>query len=236
MNNNKQNYNNKTMRKHLFLVVLGALLVGMSSCKDNNEPETSSDMVDLGLSVKWASKNVGATCGNTAWSWHGSYFAWGETETKSKYDWTTYKWGTPVSWTKYGKYIDRKTLLEAADDAATAKLGGKWRMPTKTELDELRNNCTWTWVTNYQGINDLNGYVVTGKKSGYTDKSIFLPAAGLYSESTLYNVGTNGYYWTSTLYSEEEEKAYDLDFDSKAKYTIPYYDRSLGQTIRAVCQ
>ena len=75
-------------------------------------------------------------------------------------------------------YSDAKRTLDLADDAVSANLGGSWRMPTVDEYLELRNtsNCDWTWNENYQG-SGVSGYVVTSKKEGYTDQSIFLPAA-----------------------------------------------------------
>jgi hypothetical protein len=131
------------------------------------------EYVDLGLSVKWATCNVGATKPEE----YGDYFAWGETTPKDAYDWSTYKWcnGGPSTQTKYctnSSYgtVDNKTTLDLSDDAACANWGGSWRMPTRAEQDELRNNCTWTWTTQ----NGVNGYKVTGTNGN----SIFLPAAG----------------------------------------------------------
>ena len=106
------------------------------------------DWVDLGLpsGLKWAVCNVGADSPEG----YGFYFAWGETETKSRYSWNTYKWcnGSYYTQTKYctnSSYgtVDNKTTLDLSDDAARANWGGSWRMPTKAEQDELRNNCTW---------------------------------------------------------------------------------------------
>lgn len=177
-------------------------------------PQTGNhEFVDLGLSVKWATCNVGATKPEE----YGDYFAWGETQPKSIYNWSTYKYcnGSSTSLTKYctdSSYgtVDNKTILEAADDAARANWGGSWRMPTKAEQDELRNNCTWTWTTQ----NGVNGYKVTSKKSGYTNKSIFLPAAGCRRGSSLYDAGSYGYYWSSSLYTDGPISAYYLGFNS----------------------
>ena len=138
------------------------------------------EMIDLGLSVKWAKANIGATCGDTAESWYGGYYAWGETETKSDYSWGTYKHanGTYSSSNKkvFTKYIpigkpeywngegdpDNKTILDAVDDIATLEFGSNYRMPTKEEIKELIALPN-QWVTDYNGISGLNGRVFTGK-------------------------------------------------------------------------
>lgn len=164
--------------------------------------ENGHEYVDLGLSVKWATCNVGASSPED----YGDYFAWGETEPKEVYDWSTYKWcnGSSSSLTKYcisSSYgtVDNKTTLELSDDAAAVNWGGNWRMPTDSELTELRENCTWTW-TNQNGV---YGYKVTSEKSGYTNKSIFLPAAG-YREGSSFIIdgssnGEHGHYWSSSV-------------------------------------
>ena len=192
-------------------------------------PTTDSRAVDLGLSVKWASCNVGAT---QPWE-YGGYYAWGETEEKSDYSLSTYKYcnGTSTSMTKYctNSYygtVDNKTTLEPTDDVATVKWGGAWRMPTKAEKDELRNNCTWTWTT----LNGVNGYRVTGPNGN----SIFLPAAGYRYGTLVLNQGSLGYYWSSLLWSSYSDSAYCLGFN------ISYYDwgssgRYFGRTVRPVC-
>ena len=164
-----------------------------------NIPQTGNhEYVDLGLSVKWATCNVGATKPEE----YGDYFAWGETQPKSNYDWSTYKYcnGSYKTLTKYNNSssygtVDNKTTLDLSDDAARANWGGSWRMPTRAEQDELRNNCTWTWTTQ----NGVNGYKVTSKSNG---NSIFLPAAGYRDDSSLNNAGSTGYYWSSSLYTD----------------------------------
>ena len=164
--------------------------------------------VDLGLSVKWAPCNVGATSPEE----YGDYYAWGETESKTTYDWNTYKWAT-ATWTYNGrigyyywdletltKYntdsdygtVDNKTVLDPEDDAARANWGGAWRMPTDAECTELLENCTWTWTDDYNGTG-VKGRIVTSKING---NSIFLPATS-YSES-----GYCGFYWSSSLRSD----------------------------------
>ena len=184
--------------------------------------------VDLGLSVKWATYNVGATYPEE----YGSYFAWGEVEPKNVYSWSTYKWckGSYDTQTKYcnkSMYgtTDDKTVLEASDDAATANWGGSWRMPTDAELTELHTECTWTWTTK----NGVNGYRVTSNKEGYTDRSIFLPAAGYRYNSDLYKAGSL-YYWSSSLHTDNPSYAwYSGDVSGNV------YTRNYGLSLRPVC-
>ena len=151
--------------------------------------------VDLGLSVKWAPFNIGASKPEEL----GDFFAWGETSPKDIYSWETYKWcnGSEVALTKYNSElsfgsVDNRTMLSLSDDAARANWGGKWRMPTRDEYQELEEECTWTWTV--QG--GMKGYLVTSKING---NSIFLPAGGAYSNSINNSAGIQGYYWSSSL-------------------------------------
>ena len=168
-----------------------------------NTPTVTPEYVDLGLpsGVKWATFNVGATKPEE----YGDYFAWGETEPKELYDESTYS--------------------EKEEDAATANWGSEWRMPTQAEQDELRTECSWTWMTK----NDVNGYKVVGPNGN----SIFLPAAGYCSGSSLYNVGHKGFYWASSLYTGNTSYAYYLSFtyNDVSRYSN---DRWYGQSIRPV--
>ena len=200
----------------------------------NPNPNTGNhEYVDLGLSVKWATCNVGATKPEE----FGDYFAWGETEPKSTYNWSTYKYcnGSSSSLTKYCTdrffgTVDNKTQLELSDDAARANWGGSWRMPTDAELTELREQCTWTCTTQ----NGVYGYKVTSKKSGYTNKSIFLPAAGGRKGSSLSTAGSWGYYWSSSLNTNDQNYACMLDFYSSGVYTT-HSTRYFGHSVRPVC-
>ena len=201
---------------------------------DPNPNTGNHEYVDLGLSVKWATCNVGANKPEE----YGDYFAWGETEPKDYYDWSTYKWcnGSDNTQTKYctDSYygtVDNKTQLELSDDAARANWGGSWRMPTTEEQQELINNCTWTWTTQ----NGVNGYKVTSKKNG---NSIFLPAAGCRNGSSLDNAGSYGLYglyWSSSLDTGDPVDAYELYFDS-VYMRWNYNNRHCGQSVRPVCQ
>ena len=238
--------------KKLFMAVIALMMTISASaqfyiyCSDGNvikvdsismvapvEKPNSHDWVDLGLpsGLKWATCNVGANAPEE----YGDYFAWGEVEPKTTYDWSTYKWcnGSYDTQTKYctDSYygtVDNKTQLELSDDAARANWGGSWRMPTTEEQQELINNCTWTWTTQ----NGVNGYKVTSKKNG---NSIFLPAAGYRIDSSLYDVGSYGYYWSSSLYTDYPYYACGLFFGSD--YVGWNGDsRYFGRSVRPVCQ
>ena len=188
--------------------------------------------VDLGLSVKWASMNIGATKPEDL----GDYFAWGEITPKTLYSWATYKWcrGSSSTLTKYtnsGYIIDNKTILEAGDDVASLNWGGSWRIPTNIEMTELCERCTWSWTT----MNGMEGYKVTSRKNS---NSIFLPAAGYHNrENYLVSVGSGGYYWTSvcsTTYQPSGSGAYTLRFLSNV-FGVVEYNRCNGMSIRPVC-
>ena len=128
----------------------------------------NSEYVDLGLSVKWASRNVDAAGPEEL----GGLYFWGETEMKQGLERSlTYKFRDGYDgYTKYNG-TDEKTVLDPEDDVVHVKLGGSWRMPTIEEFNELKENCTWTWAS----VNGQMGYLVTSNIPGYTDRSIFLP-------------------------------------------------------------
>ena len=199
-----------------------------------NPDYNGHEYVDLGLpsGLKWATCNVGATTPEE----YGDYFAWGEVEPKETYSWSTYKYGSKYNQltkycynSDYGKdgFTDNKTVLDPEDDAAHVNWGGSWRMPTKAEQDELRNNCTWAWTTQ----NGVKGYKVVGPNGN----SIFLPAAGYVYEGTLTNAGSYGYYWSSSLNTDHPVSAYDVDFNSDYVDWINL-TRYYGQSVRPVCQ
>ena len=191
---------------------------------DDEITVTAGDVIDLGLSVKWASCNVGATRPEE----YGGYYAWGEVEEKECYEWSTYKWcnGTPDSMTKYctdESYcaVDYKTTLDPEDDVARVKWGGDWRMPTADEQYELIEKCSFEWGT----LNGVNGYKVTGPNGN----SIFLPAAGSYNGYILYGAGDSGDYWSNTLLDNSGDSAYSLDYGDKDGYNdnVRYFGRSV---------
>ena len=177
--------------------------------------------VDLGLSVKWATCNIGASSPEE----YGDYFGWGETTTKDNYDCPTM--GLSISELQSQGYIDSNGNLTSQYDAATANWGGDWRMPTFTELEELNTQCTWEWTTQ----NGVNGYKVTGPSGA----SIFLPAAGRHDGYFLYVAGGHGNYWSSTPVDGFYNLAYYLNFGSSSHY-MGSNGRSFGRSVRSVLE
>lgn len=188
--------------------------------------------VDLGLSVKWANANVGANAPEE----YGDYYAWGETATKDKYDWSTYKYskGGPAELTKYNidkefGTVDKKMVLLAEDDAATAILGEKWRIPTSGEWEELLGKCEWT----RESVNDVAGFRVTGSNGN----SIFIPAAGSRDSKRTSHVGEDGFYWSATILDAEPSAAMSMHFGSRGSAGMyMYHYRFYGQSVRAVSE
>ena len=214
---------------------------GIKSFKTLEIPE----LVDLGLSVKWRSWNLGATKPEE----YGGYYQWAGTtdvtNTSIYLDWSNcpYHTGSSYStgWTKYipsGKSSywsgtgspDNKTVLDPEDDVAHVKLGGKWRMPTTEEWNELKNtsNCSWTWTT----INGIDGYKVQSKKTGFTSNWIFLPTTGFRYHYYLLN-SSYGCYWSSSLDTGNPDYAYYLWFYSGSVDTS-HHDRCDGRSVRPV--
>ena len=174
------------------------------------------EYVDLGLptGIKWATCNVGASSPED----YGKYYAWGETTTKTEYNRSNSK--------TEGKSIN-DIKGDSRYDAAKANWGGSWRLPTKAELKELVENCTWSWTT--QG--GEKGYKVTGPNGN----SIFLPAAGHRVGTTLFSTEENGYYWSSTPYESGADRAYNLYFNS-GYLNVDWSLRSYGRSVRPVSE
>ena len=188
------------------------------------DPANGHEYVDLGLSVKWATCNVGANSPEE----YGDYFAWGETSTKETYDYDNCPTSRlSISELQSQGYIDSEGNLTSQYDAATANWGGDWRMPTYGELNELRNRCTWTWMTQ-------NG-VYGCKVGGPNGNSIFLPAAGCRDRSALFSAGSGGYYWSSAPYKSNSCNAYRLCFVSYDRY-VDYYNCFFGFSVRPVLE
>ena len=188
---------------------------------EKEEAPSPSSYVDLGLSVKWATCNVGASKPEEG----GNFYAWGETTTKDYYGWSSYKFY--VNRSTFSKYSDEdgKTILSSEDDVAVAVLGKAWRMPTYDELKELVNSCTWTWTK----LNGVNGYQVTSDVNG---NSIFLPAAGDYDEEKIDDVGMLGGYWGKTKPSSSTEA--DYIFFSARAHSLSTDLRYAGWSVRPV--
>lgn len=200
--------------RQLFYVLCCAFTAVLLGC-ESKEPSSGGngtanghDYVDLGLSVKWASMNVGAESVED----YGDYFAWGETKPKSTY--------TESSYT----YSDEPILLPLSCDAANVNWGGDWRMPTKEEQEELKTKCTWAWTTR----NGVEGYTVISKTNG---NSIFLPAAGVRDDMNPDWSDGQGFYWSSSLFYWRY--AHNLGFYSE-DIICDYYFRYVGHSIRPV--
>ena len=236
----KKRPDNRTKRpfnKRLFtiisIVVVCAVVAffGIKSCYDHRThgKHKGHEWVDLGLpsGVKWATCNVGAT---NPWE-YGGYYAWGETEEKDCYDWSTYKWckGSDDTMTKYctsSSYgtVDNKTILEPQDDVAHVRWGGRWRMPTAEEQQELYDECTWERTE----LNGVYGYTITGPNGN----SIFLPVAGYCDGMNIdhrnesYGDGCN---WSSSLSRVSSRRAnYMNNTGDSGK-------RCCGRSVRPVC-
>ncbi len=188
--------------------------------------------VELGLSVMWGECNLGATSEEE----YGNYYAWGETIPGSYFSYAAYKWcgDTYNSLIKYNYnpdygVVDNKTTLDASDDAASVSLKNKWRMPTRAELKELIDKCTWSWTSR----NGVNGYEVT---SGINGNKIFLPANGMGNNDAIEAQNRYGYYWTSTLSNLNPGSAYSLLFYSETHYCNDSASRYAGMAIRPVTE
>ena len=184
--------------------------INMVAAIEKPNSENGHEYVDLGLSVKWATCNVGANAPEE----YGYYFAWGETQRKSDYNEKTYS------------YRSTPTTLPISADAAAVNWGGNWRMPTKREQDQLRTLCTWIWTT----LNGVKGYKVTSKING---NSIFLPATGTHSGGSIYDRSYRGCYWSSSLGTTRTALAYTMEFDAGRVGSMGCY-RDLGKSVRPV--
>ena len=189
--------------------------------------------VDLGLpsGLLWATCNVGADAPED----YGDYFAWGETEPKGNYDWSTYQYcnGIENTFTKYcnnpdygsNGFTDNLTSLLQEDDAATANWGNGWRMPSQEDWQELINNTTSTWTTQ----NGVNGRVFTASNGN----TLFLPAGGWRTSINLTEVGNFGIYWSSSLFVIYPDISWTCVFNSD-DCIMYFYGRSNGQSVRPV--
>lgn len=229
--------NFKNLAKFLSLLMMGISVYALQACGDDEEDSITvlengnmsvngHEAVDLGLSVNWATCNVGAYTPEGC----GDYYSWGELATKKCYDNepdVTNKWYDAANgeYTKYNEE-DGKTKLDPSDDVATVKWGKKWRIPTKREVEELCNECIWTLTTQ----NGMEGYLITGPSG----KSIFLPAAGNRRETILEERGARGYYWTSILSDAYTTSACNLYFGDGYIDGDYYTGRYNGLPVRPV--
>ena len=190
------------------------------------ESKVEPTYVDLGLSIKWGTCNIGAKNPED----FGNFYQWGDVATKENYDWDTYKYGTDRTNLEKYNVKDGKTVLDPEDDAAIVNLGEGWRMPTPAEIKELVDNCTWEWTT----VNNVKGYKVTAKNGN----SIFLPAAGVMFTKNPYYGGQYGYYLSNTLREGEESYvkmyAQGFSFQSDKYQADDRIVRNYGITVRPV--
>ena len=204
----------------------------------NNGFENNHEWVELGLSVKWATCNVGANSPEK----YGDYYAWGEIKEKYSYEWETYKFGyyytypdgtSKYYYTKYD-HLSLETLVES-DDVASVEWGGNWHIPSESNWKELLEKCTWEWTTQ----NGVNGYKITSTIKDFTSNSIFLPAAGRRMLDSLVCAGEEGAYWSNLLadydsYYSGPEYAYAVYFRSDY-IRWKEEQRIVGVTVRPVC-
>ena len=181
---------------------------------------TVADAVDLGLpsGTLWASWNVGATKPEE----YGGYYAWGETTEKEEYTVGTYEHYDHT----WQEYINIGDISGTEYDVAHMMWGDGWHMPTKAQIQELVDKCTWEWIT-YNG--NVYGYKITGPNGN----RIFLPAAGYRYGTSLSYAGSNGYYWSGTLYEDYSYRAWGLYFSS-GYHTLYGSNRYYGFTVRPV--
>ena len=208
-------------------IVITLLLMQLAVSNLFAQEITPGQEVDLGLpsGTIWAGWNVGASSPEE----YGGYYAWGETEEKSDYDYDTYRYyvdsdgdGYKDSFANIGSNISGTRY-----DVTRQKWGGSWRMPTKTEFDELTSKCTWTWYQ-YKGV---WGQKVTGPNGN----SIFLPAAGYRTGTSLSYDGSNGYYRSASLGEDSYGYyAWSLFFSRGYYYSNDYYLRRSGLSVRPV--
>ncbi|MGM9872210.1 MAG: protein kinase, partial [Muribaculaceae bacterium] len=175
------------------------------------------DWVDLGLSVKWATCNVGASSPTG----YGDYYAWGEVSTKSEYSESN-------SRTYNNSNNNFNICGNSSYDVARYKWGSPWRLPSASEIKELIDNCTWEWMT----MNGVSGYKVTSKRNS---NYIFLPAAGWRCVWSLDSRGSLGIYWSGSPYEIGSSHAFGLYFGSYRHYR-GWYGRYYGQSVRPVAE
>ena len=227
--------------KSIAAIMFTVAVVCAAGCtKDNggNGTHNGHDYVDLGLrsGTLWATCNVGAETPES----YGDYFAWGEIQPKTTYDWSTYAYcnGDYGKLTKYctqsdygyNGFTDNLKTLESGDDAATANWGEGWRTPTYSEWVELLTRCDYTWTTQ----NGVNGFLFTARNGN----SIFLPAAGSRTNPDYSYDANGGHYWSNSINKTYPDQAKGFSFCWYNSEWIDHdiYDRSreFGLSVRPV--
>lgn len=185
------------------------------------------EAVDLGLSVKWASFNVGATRAEEP----GLLFAWGETASKDEYTEENYKWNGPDGLTKYCYLeefgtVDNKMELDLEDDAAYVAYGEGWHIPTMEQIFELVDNTHW----NYASIDGREGMIFIAENEGYENNYLFIPLVWDPDDAI-----ERSSYWSSSLYSQfVPSQAFTLTMGRGSLNLYWMNDRWLGRLVRAV--
>ena len=189
--------------------------------------ENNYKYVDLGLpsGLKWATCNVGATSPEE----YGLYFAWGETTGYTREQVTSGVRAFSKDVYNSGPAASISANLTLEQDVARANLGGNWRMPNKDDYQELFDNCNVTWVSNYKEKGVAGRLFI----SNINGNMLFFPAAGTGNNSSVNNIGSNGYYWSTSWYSSTN--AYQLHFNC-GEQSISDYRRYYGRPVRGVCE
>ena len=226
-------------KRYILFQTIISVLAFLCSCSLSYAGEISGhEYVDLGLSVKWATCNIGASSPEK----FGDYFAWAETAPKDNYVWNSYRWSVPgnsksqnnadVEIVKYYQ-ISGDSVFSAEDDAASVIFGELWHTPSLTEFNELVHGCAWRWTDNYNQTG-VAGYEGSSKVNG---NKIFFPACGEYSSIDVFGDGSSGSYWTSSFSDVSPEWAYSLQFDFDAiRISCDFVYKFSGHCIRPVCR
>ena len=224
----------KTTTYYLRAYAINSKGVGYSEAIQFTTIPFPDGAVDLGLSVLWATCNLGSsspTKDGDSYQWGGSVNVYGTYH--PSWDNCPYHIGSnpKTGWTKYNVIpsygtVDSKTTLDLEDDAAHKILGGGWRIPTEAEWEELIRECTWTKTT----FNGSEGFLVMSKKPGYTDKYIFLPYTSHVNTTAASSFG--GYYWSSSLDNSDPGRAISYSYGNKMEKDRE--SRYIGISIRPV--
>lgn len=202
------------MKKNVFFATMMCLV--MISCQPKNPvcvtgEHAGHDYVDLGLSVKWATVNIGAEYPEDC----GLYFAWGEIKPKDIYSRDNYSLPT----------LGKDSILPMIYDAANSYWGGNWRIPQYDEIEELKTECDWTWTMR----NGMRGFLITAQNGN----SIFLPASGFRLNKDIAEVGNFGEYWASNIW--RGKAPYHLFFgEGNTNFDYVTYQSYEGCSIRPV--
>lgn len=248
----KLNVTCKMLALTAVVMMMSVVFTACSGDDDDSKPNPDAvEYVDLGLpsGTKWATCNIGAKQPKE----YGDYYAWGETKSKEKYDWSTYKWMKEgeADWKHINKYTvkddqtgadwykkvlsiyefigDNKKTLEDVDDVATVKLGKPWRTPTSEEIKELIDNCEWMNIID----EDVNVKYLQGK-SRKNNNIIILPCAGYYNGSSVQEANMGIFLWSSSIYSDDSSKARFLRYQSGNSPILSSADRRYGLPVRPV--